>query len=109
MQQAKIIAIPNITDHPPTSSYYINLFHIPCIPLSPQVTEETHLNIGVVLGGDVLDRNLNVLLGKVHFSSKSAVWLPLARGAGGALLQHLVDLLESKTLGLGNEEVGKED
>lgn len=30
---------------------------------------------------------------------------PLGRSAGGALLQHGVDLLQSETLGLGHEEV----
>lgn len=32
--------------------------------------------------------------------------LPAGKGTGGCLLHHLVDLLESKTLGLGDEEVG---
>lgn len=68
-----------------------------------------YLNRGLLLSGNVLDRDLNVLLGEVHLSSESAVWLPLAGSARSALLQHLVDLLESKTLGLGNEEVGEED
>ena len=35
--------------------------------------------------------------------------LPFAGGTGSGLLQHLVDLLEGKTLGLGDEEVGEED
>lgn len=50
-----------------------------------------------------------MLLAKVHLRCESGGRLPLARGAGSALLQHLVDLLEGKTLGLGNEEVGEED
>jgi hypothetical protein len=50
-----------------------------------------------------------VLLAKVHLGSKGGVGLPLARGAGSGLLQHLVDLLEGKTLGLGDEEVGEDD
>lgn len=64
-----------------------------------------------LVGGSLLsaNRNLNVLLAKVHLSGKGAVGLPLARGAGSSLLKHLVDLLEGKTLGLRNEEVGKED
>lgn len=61
------------------------------------------------LGSDILNWDFKVLLSQVHLGSKGAVWLPLARSARSALLQHLVDLLESKTLGLGNEEVGKED
>lgn len=56
-----------------------------------------------------LERNLNVLLAEVHLRCESAVWLPLAGCAGSGLLQHLVDLLESKTLSLRDEEVGKED
>lgn len=62
-----------------------------------------------MLDSDVLQGDLNVLLREVHLAGESAVGLPLARSAGSALLQHLVDLLESKTLGLGNEEVGEED
>lgn len=61
----------------------------------------------LVLSRHVLKRNLNMLLAKVHLSRESGVWLPLARGAGSRLLQHLVDLLEGKTLGLGDEEVGE--
>ena len=52
---------------------------------------------------------LDVLLGEVHLGREGGVRLPLARGAGSSLLQHLVDLLEGKTLGLGDEEVGEED
>ena len=86
-------------------------FHIPYTPFLPypRCERDTHLNRGLPLSGNVLHRDLNVLLGEVHLSSESAVWLPLARSARSALLQHLVDLLESKTLGLGNEEVGEED
>jgi inactivated superfamily I helicase len=62
-----------------------------------------------VLDVDILKRNLNVLLAEVHVRSESGGGLPLARSAGCSLLQHLVDLLEGKTLGLGNEEVGEED
>lgn len=32
---------------------------------------------------------------------------PFVGGAGGGLLEHLVDLLEGETLGLRNEEVGE--
>lgn len=63
------------------------------------------------LGGNVLsaDWDLEVLLTEVHLRSKGAVRLPLARSAGRSLLKHLVDLLEGKTLGFGNEEVGEEE
>lgn len=57
----------------------------------------------------VLEGDLNVLLAKVHLRGESGGGLPLARGAGSSLLQHLVDLLEGKTLGLGHEEVGEEE
>lgn len=50
-----------------------------------------------------------MLLAKVHFGSKSAVRLPHARGARRGLLEHLIDLLEGKTLGLGNKEEGEEE
>jgi hypothetical protein len=62
-----------------------------------------------VLDVDILKRNLNVLLAEVHVRSESGGGLPLARSAGCSLLQHLVDLLEGKTLGLRNEEVGEEE
>ncbi len=55
------------------------------------------------------DGDLNVLLIKVHLSSEGAVGLPSARSTGSSLLKHLVDLLEGKTLGLRNEEVGEKD
>ena len=65
----------------------------------------------LVLGRDVLSSggDLNVLLGKVHLSREGAVRLPLVGGTGSALLEHLVDLLESKTLCLRDEEVGEEE
>jgi hypothetical protein len=62
-----------------------------------------------VLSSDILKRNLNVLLGQVHLGGIGGMRLPLARGAGSGLLQHLVDLLKGKTLGLGDKEVGEED
>lgn len=73
--------------------------------------ERTSLDSAVVLGGggNVLERNLDVLLAEVHLGGEGGVGLPLARGAGSGLLQHLVDLLEGKTLGLGDEEVGEDD
>jgi hypothetical protein len=54
--------------------------------------------------------HLDVLLAScVHGGRKGLVRLPLAGCAGSRLLQHLVDLLEGEALGLGDEEVGKED
>jgi hypothetical protein len=50
-----------------------------------------------------------VLLGEMHLASEGAVRLPLARGAGSGLLQHLVDLLKGEALGLWDKEKGKED
>lgn len=50
-----------------------------------------------------------MLLGEVHIGGEGGGWLPLGGGAGGGLLQHLVDLLKGKTLGLRNEEEGEED
>jgi hypothetical protein len=84
----------------------ITTFHVSRI----RPTLKTSLYVGrLVLGGDVLERNLNVLLGQVHLSGKGRVGLPLARGAGCGLLHHLVDLLEGEALGLRDEEVGEED
>ena len=71
--------------------------------------ERTSLSVGLVLGRNVLERNLDVLLAKVHLGGEGGVGLPLARGARSGLLHHLVDLLEGKTLGLGDEEVGEDD
>ena len=51
--------------------------------------------------------DLDVLLSKMHIGGEGAVGLPLARVAGSALLQHLVDLLEGEALGLGDEEEGE--
>ena len=62
-----------------------------------------------MLHSDVLKRDLDVLFGEMHFASEGAVWLPLARVARSALFQHLVDLLKSETLGLGNKEESEED
>lgn len=50
-----------------------------------------------------------MLLSQVHLASESGVGLPLAGGAGSALLKHLVDLLESETLGLRDEEEGEDE
>jgi hypothetical protein len=70
------------------------------------------LNDGSLLGTDSLGLvvHLHVLLAShVHGRRKGLVRLPLAGCAGSSLLQHLVDLLEGEALGLGDEEVGKED
>lgn len=45
----------------------------------------------------------------MHLGRESAVRLPLARGEGGSLFKHLVDLLERKALGLRNEEERKQE
>jgi hypothetical protein len=91
-------------------NHYISIPHFAYVDRYTISTGEAKsLNSGLVLGGNVLERNLNVLLAKVHVRSEGAVGLPLARGTGSSLLQHLVDLLKSKTLGLGDEEVGEEE
>jgi hypothetical protein len=66
---------------------------------------------GPSLGGNSLgvDWGLEVLLDEVHLRSEGAVRLPLAAGAGRSLLKHLVYLLKSETIGLRDEEVGKEE
>ena len=64
---------------------------------------------GLVLGSDVLDGDLDMLLCEVHLAGEGAVGLPLAGSAGSALLQHLVDLLEGEALGLGDKEECEED
>ena len=43
----------------------------------------------------------------MHLSGEGGVGNPFVGGARGGLLQHLVDLLEGETLGLGDEEVGE--
>lgn len=70
-----------------------------------------YLNSGGLLGTSLLGRHrdLNVLLSEVHLSGEGGVGLPLAGSTGSSLLEHLVDLLQCKTLGLRNEEVGEED
>ena len=57
---------------------------------------------------DVLDELAvqNTLLCETHLRSKGAVWDPFARVARSGFFQHTVDLLEGKSLGLRNEEVG---
>jgi hypothetical protein len=60
-----------------------------------------NLLLDVLVGNGHLDG----LLREVHIARKGGVRLPLARGAGSGLLQHLVDLLKSEALGLRDEEV----
>jgi hypothetical protein len=71
--------------------------------------QATRLDGRGVLGNDVLDGDLDVLLGEMHLTSEGAVRLPLARVAGSGLLQHLVDLLEGETLSFRDEKEGEED
>jgi hypothetical protein len=42
-------------------------------------------------------------------SCEGSSWLPLGRGTRSGLLEHAVNLLEGKTLGLGDEEVGVDE
>lgn len=64
---------------------------------------------GLGLGGVLeLNRDLDVLIGKVHLGGEGAVRLPPTRGTGGGLLQHLVDLLEGEALGLRDEDCAVE-
>ena len=51
----------------------------------------------------------STLLGKTHIGREGTVWNPLARGPGGALFHHSVDLLKGETLGLWDQEVGVEE
>lgn len=50
-----------------------------------------------------------VVVGDAHLLGEGGVGLPASGGAGSGLLHHLVDLLEGKTLGLGDEEVGVDE
>jgi hypothetical protein len=47
----------------------------------------------------------DTLFGETHFLGEGAVCDPFGGCAGVGLFEHLVDLLERKTLGLGNKEV----
>jgi len=62
--------------------------------------------IGIAL---VLDVAGGLLLGHAHLGGIRRVRHPLGAGAGVGLLEHLVDLLEGETLGLGHEEVGVDE
>ncbi len=66
---------------------------------------------GLGLGSDSLsaNRDLEVLLAKVHLCREGGGGLPHARGSGRALLEHLVDLLECETLGLGDQEESEDE
>ena len=44
-----------------------------------------------------------------NFLLEGCGWSPLGGGSWGSLLHHLVNLLKSKTLGLGNEQVGVDE
>lgn len=112
------ITSQNITDSSVPNGHHFHIYepyifaytmYCPFLPVQGVKETRNLSSRGLVLSGNVLDRDLNVLLGEVHLSCEGAMWLPLARGARSALLQHLVNLLECKTLGLGNEEVGEED
>lgn len=50
-----------------------------------------------------------MLLSKVHGLGESLMRLPLGGGTRSSLLQHLVDLLKGKTLGLRDEEVCEQE
>lgn len=49
------------------------------------------------------------LVGHSHLVCEGAVWNPFGGLARSGLFQHLVDLLEGKTLGFWDEEVGEEE
>jgi len=75
--------------------------------------DNIHLNLllgndglGLGLGGGAAS-NCDTLLGETHFLRECGVRDPFGRCAWVGLLQHLVDLLERETLGLGDEEVGE--
>lgn len=87
-----------ITDQASLVSFHVPHSHYPLL--------QHHLDFGLGLHGLSSYRDFDVLVRKVHFSSEGRVRLPLARGAGSSLLQHLVDLLERQALGLWHEEVG---
>lgn len=48
------------------------------------------------------------LLNHTHLMREGVVRLPLATGRGSSLLEHFVDLFQSKALGLGYEEIGEQ-
>jgi hypothetical protein len=57
----------------------------------------------------VLSSRDNSLLGETHISSEGAVWDPLGGVAWVGLFEHAVDLLQGKTLGLWDQEVGVDE
>lgn len=66
------------------------------------------MNLSKALLLDVLHdlRSKGSLVCKTHISGEGGVRHPFAGVSWGGLLEHAVDLLERKTLGLGDEEVG---
>jgi hypothetical protein len=61
------------------------------------------------LGNINVLNTIDLLLCHAHLSSEGRVRYPLSTGHGGGLLQHAIDLLESKALGLRDEEVGVDE
>ena len=80
-------------------------------PSSQSIASNLMLPHCLKMPRNILGRNGNgqALLCKTHLVSKGGVWLPCSRLAGCDLLQHLVDLFERQTLGLGHEEVCEEE
>ena len=73
----------------------------------PLITRQTHLNL--LLWGDVVDVLAVVSMRATLLSHGLCVRLmrnPLGGGSWGSLLHHAINLLERKTLGLRNQEVG---
>lgn len=104
--QRRSLQITYVSQPPP--SLHIHIPHFAC-SYCQVIAKARSLDGSLVLSGNVLERNLNVLLVEVHVRSEGAVGLPLARSTGCGLLQHLVDLLKGKTLGLRNEKVCEEE
>lgn len=48
------------------------------------------------------------LLNHTHLMREGVVRLPIATGRGSSFLEHLIDLFQSKALGLGDEEIGEQ-
>lgn len=79
------------------------------------VKSETDLDgRGILSSGDstllvVANGGFNLGLSQTHLVRKGVMRLPLGTSHGGRLLKHLVDLLQTQTLGLRNDEVGEQD
>jgi hypothetical protein len=54
-------------------------------------------------------RRKGAIRSQTHVRSESGMRLPPSRGTGSSLLEHAIDLLERKTLGLGDEEVSVDE